>query len=74
MKLNLRDAYNSIRIKEGDEWKTAFRTRFGHFEYMVIPFNLVNVPATSQGYINDTLRQYLDDFYIAYLDDIFIYP
>jgi hypothetical protein len=43
-KLNLKDAYYRIRIKAGDEWKTAFRTRYSHFEYLVIPFGLANTP------------------------------
>ena len=72
-KLDIRDAYNMIRIREGDEWKTAFRTRYGHFEYTVMPFGLVNAPATFQSYINSALRDYLDVFCIAYLDDILIY-
>ena len=62
-----------MRIREGDEWKTAFRTRYGHFEYQVMPFGLTNTPATFQGYINKILAEKLDVFVIVYLDDIFIY-
>ena len=72
-KLDIRSAYNLIRIKKGDEWKTAFRTRYGHYEYQVMPFGLANAPATFQRYINGALREYLDVFCIAYLDDIIIY-
>ena len=72
-KLDLRNAYGLIRIKTGDEWKTAFRTRYGHFEYLVMPFGLTNAPATFQAYVNDVLREYLDEFCIAYLDDILIF-
>ncbi|KAJ8324255.1 hypothetical protein O5D80_8742 [Batrachochytrium dendrobatidis] len=72
-KLDLRGAYNLLRIRAGDEWKTAFRTRYGHFEYKVMPFGLTNAPATFQHFINDVLRNELDQFAIAYLDDILIY-
>lgn len=72
-KLDLRQGYNQIRIAEGEEWKTAFRTRYGHFEYTVMPFGLTNAPATFQHFINDCLRDYLDVFCTAYLDDILIY-
>jgi transposase InsO family protein len=71
--LDLRGAYNLIRMKEGEEWKTAFRTRYGHYEYTVMPFGLTNAPATCQALINDVLREHLDIFVIAYLDDILIY-
>jgi RNase H-like domain found in reverse transcriptase/Reverse transcriptase (RNA-dependent DNA polymerase)/Retroviral aspartyl protease len=71
--LDLRDAYHRIRIRSGDEWKTAFRTRYGHFEYMVMPFGLANAPATFQSYINRALSDLLDTCCVVYLDDILIY-
>ena len=72
-RLDIRDAFNRLRVAKSDEWKTAFRTRYGHFEYLVMPFGLCNAPASFQAYINDALREYLDDFCIAYMDDILIY-
>ena len=71
--LDLTSAYHRMRIKEGDEWKTAFRTRYGHFEYQVMPFRLSNAPASFQGYINKILAEKLDIFVIIYQDDILIY-
>ncbi len=62
-----------MRIREGDEWKMAFRTRYGHFEYQVMPFGLTNAPATFQGYINKILAEKLNIFVIVYLDNILIY-
>src|SRR5205814_1755364 len=72
-RLDLPTAYHLLRIAMGDEWKTAFRTRYGHFEYLVMPFGLTNAPATFQSYINEVLRTYLDEFCVAYIDDILIY-
>ena len=72
-KLDLKDAYHRIRIKRGDEWKTAFRTRYGHFEYQVMPFELANAPATFQAYINKALRGLVDVICVVYLDDILIF-
>lgn len=72
-KLDLRDAYHRIPIAEEDCWKTAFRTRYGHFEYTVMPFGLTNAPATFQAYINETLAGLLDTICVAYMDDIIIY-
>ncbi len=62
-----------MRIREGDKWKTAFRTRYSHFEYQVMPFGLSNAPANFQGYINKILIEKLDIFVVVDLDDILIY-
>ena len=62
-----------MRIKEGDKCKTAFRTKYGHFKYQVMPFGLSNAPASFQGYINKILAEKLNIFVIVYLDDILIY-
>ena len=72
-KLDLRGAYNLVRIAAGDEWKTAFRTRYGLFEYKVVPFGLTNAPAALQHMMNDGLRDMLDVTVTIYLDDILIY-
>ncbi|KAG1928308.1 retrotransposable element [Pimephales promelas] len=72
-KLDLRNAYHLVRIREGDEWKTAFNTPLGHFEYRVLPFGLVNAPAVFQALINDVLRDMLNIFVFVYLDDILIF-
>jgi transposase InsO family protein len=72
-KIDLRAGYYLVRIAEGDEWKTAFRTRYGHYEYRIMPFGLTNAPATFQNLMNDVLRDFLDDFAVVYLDDILIF-
>ena len=71
--IDIRDAFNRIRMAHGEEWKTAFSTRWGLYEYLVMPFGLTNAPATFQELINDTLKEFLDEFCIAYLDDILIF-
>jgi hypothetical protein len=72
-KIDLRSPYNLVRVKEGNEWKTAFRTRYGHFEYLVMPFGLTNAPTVFQHMMNDILWEYLDHFVVIYLDGILIY-
>jgi len=72
-KLDLKDGYHLIRIKKGDEWKTSFRTRYGHYEYKVMLFELVNAPATFQAMMKSILRDFLDHWVVLYLDDILIY-
>ena len=71
--LDLKSAYNLIWIKEGDEWKTAFRTRYGLFEYRVIPFGLANAPTMFQNMMNEIFRDMIDLGVVIYLDDILIY-
>ena len=73
IQLEFTSAYHRIRIRKGDEWKTAFRSRFGHFKYQVMSFGLTNASASFQRYINKILAEKLDSFVIVYLDDILIY-
>jgi hypothetical protein len=72
-KLDVKDAYYNLQIVEGDEWKMAFRTKYGLYEYLVMPFGLTNAPTSFQRWMNEILSNYIDAFCIAYLDDILIY-
>jgi len=72
-KMDLKNEFNLIRIREGDEWKTAFRTRYGLYEFQVMPFGLTNAPSTFQDMMNHVLSDVLDVGVLAYMDDILIY-
>jgi hypothetical protein len=72
-KLDMREGYYLLRMARGEEWKTAFRCRYGLFEYQVMPFGLCNAPGTFQHFVNDTFSDFLDQFLAAYLDDLLIY-
>ena len=72
-KLDLRNAYHLVRIREGDEWKTTFNTPLGHFEYLVMPFRLTIAPTVFQSLVNDVLRDMLNHSVFVYLDDILIF-
>lgn len=72
-KLDVIGAFNRIRMKQGDEYLTAFACQYGLYEYTVMPFGLCNGPATFQSYINGVLAEFMFDFCTAYLDDILIF-
>lgn len=72
-KLDIRDAYYNIRIRKGDEWKTAFRTRYELYKYSVMPFGLTNALATFQHFVNNIFHDILDSYVVVYLDDILVY-
>ena len=73
IKLNLKNVYHRIRIKINNKWKTTFRTRYDHFEYQIMFFELINVSTIFQIYINKILRDFIDVICVVYLNDILIY-
>jgi len=72
-KMNLKNGFHLIRIREGDEWKTAFRTRYGLFEFQVMPFGLTNAPSTFQDMMTHIISDMLEVEMLAYMDDILVY-
>jgi hypothetical protein len=73
LKIDLRLGYHQVRIKDEDINKTAFRTRYGHYEFTVVSFGLSNTPAIFMCLMNGVFRDYLDKFVIVFLDDILVY-